>query len=386
MDTQLIKQAQEEYQEKAKLGKSIGQYYCDKVEELNLKSFSKIKAYLEAFLPDQNPLITRDIIFAHLDFEPFTTCIAEGKPFTVVSGLNPSSPLHLGHKVLFDMLLFLQKLGADIYIPITNDESYLDGKVKSLAESRKIAYEEIIPSIIAFGFDPKKTKIYVLSDYPDIYNLAMHISKNVTNKYVSTVFGDEALDNSGKAFYRSAIQLAQILLPQLEEFGGPKNTLIPVGIDQHPYILIARDVAKKMGYVPPSELVFKFQNSLLNPFEKMSGSKPKTAIYLNDSPEVIKEKIQKAFTGAVSILDVHQKLGGIPEACSVFSLLYFHHPDNQFVTDIYNRYKKGEITMKELKEVTAQFITDIVISHQKKKARVSNASDFLLKKPLSSFL
>ena len=386
MDTQLIKQAQEEYQEKAKLGKSIGQYYRDKVEELNLKSFSKIKAYLEAFLPDQNPLITRDIIFAHLDFEPFTTCIAEGKPFTVVSGLNPSSPLHLGHKVMFDMLLYLQKLGADIYIPITNDESYIDGKVKSLAESRKIAYEEIIPSIISFGFDPKKTKIYVLSDYPDIYNLAMHISKNVTNKYVSTVFGDEALDNSGKAFYRSAVQLAQILLPQLEEFGGPKNTLIPVGIDQHPYILIARDVAKKMGYVPPSELVFKFQNSLLNPFEKMSGSKPKTAIYLSDSPEVIREKIQKAFTGAVSILDVHQKLGGIPEACSVFSLLYFHHPDNQFVTDIYNRYKKGEITMKELKEVTTRFITDIVVSHQEKKVKVNNIDEFLLKKPLSSFL
>jgi tryptophanyl-tRNA synthetase len=386
MNTQLIKQAQKEYKEKAKLGKSIDQYYHDKVQELNLKDFSRVKAYLEAFLPDQNPLITRDIIFAHLGFESFTTNIAEGKPFTVVSGLNPSSPLHLGHKVLFDLLLYLQKLGADIFIPITNDESYLDGKVQSLAESRKIAYEEIIPSIIAFGFDPKKTKIFVLSDYPDIYNLAVHISRNVTNKYVSTVFGDEALDNSGKAFYRSAVQLAQILLPQLEEFGGPKNTLIPVGIDQHPYVLIARDVAKKMGYIPPSELVFKFQNSLLNPFEKMSGSKPSTAIYLNDSPEIIKNKIQKAFTGAVSILDVHQKLGGIPEACSVFSLLYFHHPDNQFVTDIYNRYKKGEITMKELKEVTTKFITDIVVSHQEKKSKVNNLNEFLLKKPLTSFL
>jgi len=386
MDKHLIKQAQEEYQEKAKLGKSIGQYYHDKVDELNLKSFSRIKAYLEAFLPDQNPLIARDIIFAHLDFEPFTTYIAEGKPFTIVSGLNPSSPLHLGHKVLFDMLLYLQKLGADIYIPITNDESYIDGKVKTLAESRKIAYEEIIPSIIAFGFDPKKTKIYVLSDYPDIYNLAMHISKNVTNKYVSTVFGDEALDNSGKAFYRSAVQLAQILLPQLDEFGGPKNTLIPVGIDQHPYILIARDVAKKMGFVPPSELVFKFQNSLLNPFEKMSGSKPKTAIYLNDSPEVIKEKIQKAFTGAVSILDVHQELGGIPEACSVFSLLYFHHRDNQFVTDIYSRYKNGEITMKELKDITIKFITDLVVSHQEVKKKINNIDDFLIKESLHSIL
>jgi len=386
MNTKYLEQTKLEYRNKAKLGKSISQYYRDKVGELNLKDFSRIKAYLEAFSPDKNPLVSRGIIFAHLDFEPFTPCIAEGMPFTVVSGLNPSSPLHLGHKVLFDLLLYLQKLGADIFIPITNDESYLDGKVESLSESRKMAYEEIIPSIVAFGFDPKKTNIFVLSDYPDIYNFAINISRNVTNKYASTVFGDEALDNSGKAFYRSAVQLAQILLPQLEEFGGSKNTLIPVGIDQHPYILIARDVAKKMGLVPPSELVFKFQNGLLNPFEKMSGSKPKTAIYLNDSPEAIEKKIQKAFTGAVSLLEVHKKMGGVPEACSVFSLLYYHHPDDQFVNDIFNRYKRGSITMNKLKKITTEFITDLVTNHQNKKAKVVNFEDFLLKKPLSSFL
>lgn len=382
----LFKQSEREHKEKLKLGKKITSYYSNKLNKLNLDDFSRIKAYLEAGLDNTSPLINRDIVFAHLGFEPFTTNIAKGESFSVVSGLNPSSPLHLGHKVMFDLLLFLQKLGADIYIPITNDESYLDGKVESLAESRRIAYEEIIPSIIAFGFDPKKTKIFVLSDYPEIYNYAIHISKHVTNKYVETVFGEGSLDNSGKAFYRSAVQLAQILLPQLEEFGGSKNTLIPVGIDQHPYILIARDVAKKMKLTPPSELIFKFQNSLLNPFEKMSGSKPKTAIYLNDSPEEIKKKINKAFTGSVSILDVHKKLGGIPEACSVFSLLYFHHPDNAFVSEIYKRYKKGDITMSELKNITSEFIIELVTEHQAKKSKVKNIKQFILKKPLKSFL
>lgn len=386
MKTKIIKQSEKEHQDKLKLGRKIRSYYQDTLAELNLDDFSRIKAYLEAGLENTSPLINRDIVFAHLGFEPFTTNIAKGESFSVVSGLNPSSPLHLGHKVMFDLLLFLQKLGADIYIPITNDESYLDGKVESLAESRRIAYEEIIPSIIAFGFDPKKTKIFVLSDYPDIYNFAIHISKHVTNKYVETVFGKNSLDNSGKAFYRSAVQLAQILLPQLDEFGGPKNTLIPVGIDQHPYILIARDVAKKMKLVPPSELIFKFQNSLLNPFEKMSGSKPKTAIYLNDSPEEIKKKINKAFTGSVSILDVHKKLGGIPEACSVFSLLYFHHPDNKFVSEIYKRYKNGDITMSELKNITSEFVIELVKEHQAKKSKVKNIRQFILKKPLKSFL
>lgn len=386
MKNQLLIQAREEYQDKKKLGEKITNYYRDKIKELNLKDFSRIKSYLESSLTQLDPLVNRDIVFAHLDFEPFTSFIAEGREFTVVSGLNPSSPLHLGHKVMLDLLLFLQKLGGNIFIPITNDESYVDGKTKSLSESRRIAYEEIIPSIISFGFNPEKTKLFVLSDYPDIYNLAINISKNVTNKYVSTVFGVEALDNSGKAFYRSAVQLAQIFLPQLEEFGGIKNTLIPVGIDQHPYILIARDVAKKMNFIPPSEIVFKFQNSLIDPFEKMSGSKPKTAIYLTDSPEEIENKINKAFTGAVSVLDVHKDLGGIPEACSVFSLLYFHHPDSVFVSDIYSRYKSGKITMKELKSVTIEFVTRLVLEHQKKKKTIKSFDEFILNKPLKSFI
>lgn len=379
-------QLKKEYQQKADLAKQIKDYYGQKTQELNLKPFSRIKSYLKESIHNISPLISRDVVFAHLDFEPFTTDIARGKEFTVISGLNPSSPLHLGHKVMFDLLLFLQKLGATIFIPITNDESYVDEKVTSLAESRRIAYETIIPSIMAFGFDPNKTKIFVMSDYPEIYNLAIHISKYVTNDYVRTVFGDEALDNSGKAFYRSAVQLAQILLPQLDEFGGNKRTLIPVGIDQHPYILCARDIAKKTGFTRPSELIFKFQGGLLNPFEKMSGSHPSTAIYLTDTPSAIAKKIQRSFTGAVSTLEGHKKFGGIPEACPVFQLLYFHHPDDFFVNDIYARYKAGTLSVKELKGIAIKFVTGLILNHQKKAATAVIEKESLLHQPLNSIL
>lgn len=386
MNQKLINQSKKEYQGKVKLGKQVHDYYEKKLGELKVKGFTRITPYLESYLSEPEKLLTRKIIFAHLDFEPFTTPIVQREEFVVVSGLNPSSSLHLGHKLMFDILLFLQKLGATVYIPITNDESYLDGKVKSLSESRKIAYETIIPSIIAFGFDPKKTKLFVLSDYPDIYNFAINLSRLVTSRYVGTIFGKEALDNSGKAFYRSAVQLAQILLPQLPEFGGAKNTLIPVGIDQHPYILLARDVAKKAKFIPPSEIIFQFQNSLLNPLEKMSGSKPRTAIFLTDTEDEIREKINRAYTGSVSALEVHKQLGGIPEACSVFSLLNFHHPSDKFVNKVNEDYKAGRITMTELKKITADFVVKLVKDHQKKVEKVKNIEDFLLRVPLKSFL
>jgi tryptophanyl-tRNA synthetase len=90
-----------EYKEKIKLKSKISDYYQDKVKNLFLEDFSRIKAYL----PDSCLAIDRNIIFAHRDFELIAKYIAEKKEYIVVSGLNPSSPLHLGHKVLFDFLL-----------------------------------------------------------------------------------------------------------------------------------------------------------------------------------------------------------------------------------------------------------------------------------------
>lgn len=369
--------SQQEYTEKLAIKKRLHAYYAKETVKNGLKSLSKIMSYLP--VEYQGLHLRRNILFSHLDIEPIIACLAKGEKFAVVSGLNPSSSLHLGNKVLFDYLLELQKLGAEIYIPITNDETLADGKAKSLEEARKRAYEDIIPSIIAFGFDPEKTHIFVDTDYPKIYQLAVQLGTNISLPILQTVFGKDSLKNAEQIFYRGGVQLAQILLPQLPEFGGIKHTLIPVGIDQHPYILLARDIAKQQKLIPPSEAVIKFAPSLKNPEEKMSGSKPETAIYLSDTPEIIQQKINKAFTGAVSSLDAHRELGAVPEACSVFALLYYHHPDDKYVSEIYRKYKSGELTASELKEITSKFIVQLVEKHQKEKQKAySKIKEFLL--------
>ncbi len=356
----------EEYNQKRRIAQKLRRYYKKEAQKNGLSSIDRVKSYL----PDAYMFraLRRGFAFAHLGIEPIVECIVRKKPFTVVSGLNPSSPLHLGHKALFDVLVDLQRLGADVQIPLTNDESYVDGKAASIEDSKRIAVEQILPDIAAFGFAPGKTKIYVLTETPIIYRFAMSISRLVIYDMVKAVFGKESLVNVGQIFYRGVVQLAQILLPQLPEFGGPKPTLIPVGIDQHPYVLLARDVAKKLGMVPPSELVISFQPSLLDPEQKMSGSKPNTAIYLSDTEEEIRKKISKAYTGAVSLLDDHRKFGGIPEICPVFALLLNHHPDDVFVEKIREEYASGRMTTSELKKITADFVVNLIKAQRDRRA------------------
>jgi len=151
---------QEDYQIKLALREKENRYYPEKMQEFGLKPMDRFLKYC----PDPSKYMQLGITFAHKDLELVAEAIADNKPWAVISGLNPSGPLHLGHKAIFDELLWMQQHGAEVYIPITNDESYTVGKTKSLAEARKIAYEQVIPSIIAMGFDSRKTHIFVDSD------------------------------------------------------------------------------------------------------------------------------------------------------------------------------------------------------------------------------
>ena len=358
-------QAKEEHEEKKNLVKKELEYYVEKMQEFGLKSMNRFLKYC----PDPSKYMQLGITFAHKDLELVAEAIADNKPWAVISGLNPSGPLHLGHKAIFDELLWMQQHGADVYIPITNDESYTVGKTKSLAEARKIAYEQVIPSIIAMGFDSKKTHIFVDSDYPDIYNVAMDLSNKITLNKAFGVFGfdkKEEGENPGTMFYRAAVQVAQILLPQYEEFGGPKPTIIPVGIDQHPYILLARDIAEKKGFIPPAEMVTKFLQSLKEPGEKMSASNPDSCIFLTDSPETVKNKIQKAFTGGLFSAEFQKKFGGIPEICSIYLLLKYHFLNLKEIEKLKEDYEKGKIMNSDLKKMAIKYVENYLKDHQSK--------------------
>ena len=302
----------------------------------------------------------RGFVIAQMGYGNIMTMVARGEKFTIISGLNPSSQLHLGHKVLFDMLLEFQKMGGELYIPLTDDESYVDGKVEKLEDGTRNAKEKIVPVLQKMGFDSQKTHYLIDTEQTDLYKFAIEISRYVNMAELVHLFGAESLVNPGQVFYRGCVQLAQILMPQLPENGGPRHTLVPVGIDQHPYILLARDVAKKMGLMPPSELALKFFPSLLNPEKKMSKSNPEGALFLDDTPEIISKKINKAYTGAVSSLEEHKRLGGVPEACSVFALQQAFNQNDTEVKDLYEQYVKGELMMGELKKITSELITDVI--------------------------
>jgi tryptophanyl-tRNA synthetase len=173
------------------------------------------------------------------------------------------------------------------------------------------------------------------------------------------------------------------LLPQYEEFGGPKPTLIPVGIDQYPYIQLARDVAKKKGFLPPAATFTRFEEGL-DGKGKMSSTRPEAAIFLTDDIKTAQRKIKSSYTGGSILADFQKEHGGIPEICPIYQLRANHFPSNY---GLQTQCSDGEILCGQCKKEATTEVIDYLTSHQAKLADAKEQIDgFLLKTPINSIL
>jgi len=313
-----------------------------------------------------HPLIRRGLYFSHRDFDKWLEAKEKGKKVSVITGRGPSEKMHLGHLVPFLVAKSLQdEFGCEVFIPISDDEKFFVKEKLSFKDVLEFGEDNIL-DLIALGFNPKKTFIFQDFVYTDIYKYAAQIAKKITYSTAKASFGLKQENNIGWSFY-PAMQAAHILFPQF--YRGKHISVVPVGIDQDPFIRLTRDVAvnKDINLEKPAALHSKFFPSLRGG-EKMSSSEG-TMITLDDSPKEVERKIKKyAFSGGKDTIDEHRKKGGNPDIDVSFQYLKFiFEPDDKKLEKIYNDYKSGKMLTSELKEILIDKINDFLKEHQKKR-------------------
>jgi tryptophanyl-tRNA synthetase len=120
------------------------------------------------------------------------------------------------------------------------------------------------------------------------------------------------------------------------------------------------------GFFQPSATFHRFITGLTG--EKMSSSKPETAIFLTDSPEDATKKIMNAKTGGAVTLEEQKKHGGKPDECVVYELFLYHliEDDNE-LQNIYSSCKNGEKMCGQCKKYAAQLMEKLLINIQEKR-------------------
>lgn len=334
--------------------------YRQKMDKFGIDPVSEI----EEKMPDHR-FVRRGIIFGHRGMEDFLEEFEKGNDVSMITGLMPSGLFHFGHKTVLDQVLMYQEMGAEITLTAADIEAY-NTRDMSIQEARKLVVEQYLTNYVAMGLDLEKTDFYFQSEAGNKHHVRSKLfSKHLTQNEIEATYGSAEPSKITSAL----TQYADILRPQFPENGGPKPTVVPVGVDQDPHIRLTREVASKfrdLEFMKPASTYNKFMRGLQG--GKMSSSNPKSYIALTDSVEKAKQKIDQAKTGGKDSLEEHRENGADIEEDMVFELLAFHLIEDDSELDrIRREYESGEMLSGELKQIAKEKIEEFLLEHQEKR-------------------
>ena len=227
---------------------SVGDYR-KLFEEFGIETFDDVLPRV----PNPHYLMRRGVIFGHREYRPVAEAMANDEPFAALSGFMPTGDPHIGHKLVFDELIWHQERGGDAYGLIADLEAHA---------ARGLSWDEIdehtesyLLSLLALGFDPDEGTLYRQSTNREVQDLAFELGTKANFSELGAIYD---FDGETEVSYMQSVvtQMADILYPQLDE---PKPTVIPVGPDQDPHMRLARDLAGRMRYFGVTEAYASFE-------------------------------------------------------------------------------------------------------------------------------
>ncbi len=300
---------------------------------------------------------------------------------TVVSGIRSTGNLHLGNYFGAVQNFLKMQNEYNCYFFIADYHSLTTHPTPSDLHTN---VRRVLVEYVAAGIDPEKSTIYIQSDVPEIPELYLLMNMNAYLGELerSTSFKDKVRanpDNVNAGLLTYPVLMAADIIIH-------KATKVPVGKDQEQHLEMTRTFSNRFNrmynveYFPEAQ-AFNFGTELikipgLDGKGKMGKSEGENnAVYLGDSPDVIKKKVMKAVTDAgptemnQTKPDIIQNLFDIMKAVSSADTLA--HFD-----ELYN---KCEIRYGDMKKQLTEDITTFLSPIRERIAEIESNDDYLRK-------
>ena len=197
-------------------------------------------------LPNPGMLHRRGIVFGHRDLDVVVDCMSVGDPFGVLTGLMPSGRMHLGHSMVIEQVRWFQDQGADVTVAVADLEA-LATRGTSLEVGRDTALREYVLNYAALGLDPDKTNVYFQSTRPTVQRLGFTLGQRTNLSEFEAIYGFNGETNLAHV-QAPLVQVGDIVHPQMDEYGGLRPIVVPVGVDQDPHLRLTRDITQKSNW------------------------------------------------------------------------------------------------------------------------------------------
>jgi tryptophanyl-tRNA synthetase len=353
-------------------GETIVEDYVHVLKEFGIEPLAPILNQI----PSPSMMMRRGVVFGHRDLPRVLDAYKKGKEFAVMSGIKPSGEFHLGNLLTAAEIVYFQKMGARAFYCIADIEAYEDNN-QSLDVSERFAVGNVA-DVLALGFDPQRGYVYRQSRENRVKDLSFTFGRAVTLNMIKAIYGERQL-----GLYQAAlVQAGDILLPQLKDFGGPKPTVVPVGIDQDPHLRLTRDLAGKFEsrykFIPPSSTYHQLIKSLTGT-PKMSKREPMSYFTLDEPLGSIEKKVRGSFTGGRATVEEQRRLGANPDICPIYDLARFiFMEDDGELRRMYDDCRSGALLCGECKSLRFELVSRFVKEHMRKREQsVDKAREIL---------
>ncbi len=299
----------------------------------------------------------------------------------VLTGDRPTGKLHLGHYVgsLVNRVKLQDQyecffLIADLHMlttkPGKEDIEMIDKNAR-----------EMVLDYLAVGIDPEKSVIYLQSAVHEVYELNLFFEMLVTLNRVARLPSikdmaraaqmDEETIPFGLVGY-PVLQAADILLPRAH--------LVPVGKDNVAHVEISREIARRFNRL--YDEVFPIPEAMVGEVPTLVGIDGKAkmskslgnAIYLSDSPEVVRKKVMKMYTDPKRI---RADIPGTVEGNPVFIYHDVFNPNKGEVEDLKERYRQGRVGDVEVKEKLARALNNFLDPIRERRAEYAARTGYV---------
>ena len=256
----------------------------------------------------------------------FLDDVVPDKSKRILTGDRPTGNMHIGH--YFGSLLSRVDLQNkfDTYILIADVQALTDNF--NNPEKVRKNVNEILLDQLSVGIDPNKATFFVQSMIPEIPELTIYYSNLVTMARLERNPTIKTEIAAKKELFGESVTYGFIGYPvsQAADITAFKGEIVPVGDDQLPLVEQAREIVRKFNSIygegvlkEPVAVISK--NSRIRGLDggiKM-GKSLGNALYLVDTPEIVKEKVMLAKTDPARI---RKDDPGHPEVCAVY---YYHN-------------------------------------------------------------
>ncbi|XP_066392412.1 tryptophan--tRNA ligase, cytoplasmic-like [Miscanthus floridulus] len=140
-----------------------------------------------------------------------------------------------------------------------------------------------------------------------------------------------------------------------------------------------------LGFALNAGAICPLLANLLGENTKMSASNPNSAIYVTDSSNQIKEKVNSfAFSGGRESTALEREYGANIDVDVPIKYLNFFLEDDDELEHIKKEYKEGRMLTGEVKQRLIAVLSELVVKHQRARAQVTEemVDAFMAVRPL----